>query len=71
MAGPHPVTPDGNRNVIAAVDYAKMYGVVAAVPSHTGQGIAKFILVKNVLVYGPTIARGRNGQCIGAEQGGH
>ncbi|KAE9313118.1 hypothetical protein PF008_g19822 [Phytophthora fragariae] len=51
-AGPLPVTADGNRNVVAAVDYATRYAV-AAVPHHTAQDIAKFIANKLVFVYGP------------------
>ncbi|KAE9344465.1 hypothetical protein PR003_g8450 [Phytophthora rubi] len=51
-AGPLPVTAEGNRNVVAAVDYATRYAVVAAVPHHTAQDIAKFIANKLVFVYG-------------------
>lgn len=53
VAGPLPVTADGNRYVVAAVDYATRYTVVEAVPSHTAKDIARFIAEKLVLVYGP------------------
>ncbi|KAG6585099.1 Enzymatic Polyprotein [Phytophthora cinnamomi] len=53
VAGPLPVTPDGNRYVLAAADYTTRYVVVAAVPNHTAKDIAKFILEKIVMVYGP------------------
>jgi hypothetical protein len=47
VAGPLPVTGRGNRYVIAAVEYATRYSVAVAVPAHTAQDIARF------LVYGP------------------
>uniref|UniRef100_H3H759 Integrase catalytic domain-containing protein n=1 Tax=Phytophthora ramorum TaxID=164328 RepID=H3H759_PHYRM len=53
VAGSLPLTKDGNRYVVAAVDYASRYAVVAAVPSHTARDIAHFIMEKVVLVYGP------------------
>ncbi|KAG6614655.1 Enzymatic Polyprotein [Phytophthora cinnamomi] len=53
VAGPLPVTPDGNRYVLAAADYTTRYAVVAALPNHTAKDIAKFILEKIVMVYGP------------------
>ncbi|KAE9288914.1 hypothetical protein PF008_g26010 [Phytophthora fragariae] len=53
VAGPLPLTADGNRYVIAAVDYASRYVVTAAVPTHTATDIAQFIVGKLVMVYGP------------------
>ncbi|OWZ17073.1 RNA-dependent DNA polymerase [Phytophthora megakarya] len=53
VAGPLPMTARGCRYVVAAVDYATRYAVVAAVPTHTAQDIAKFIMDKLVLSYGP------------------
>ncbi|KAE9287483.1 hypothetical protein PF008_g26393 [Phytophthora fragariae] len=53
VAGPLPVTDKGNRYVVAAVDYATRYAVVAAVPSHRAPDIANFIVEKLVMVYGP------------------
>ncbi|GMF55250.1 unnamed protein product [Phytophthora fragariaefolia] len=53
VAGPLLMTANGNRYVVAAVDYATRFPVVAAVPSHTAKDIAKIIVEKLVLVYGP------------------
>ncbi|KAE8963588.1 hypothetical protein PR002_g29245 [Phytophthora rubi] len=53
VAGPLPETDKGNRYVVAAVDYATRYAVVAAVPSHRAPDIANFIVEKLVMVYGP------------------
>lgn len=53
VAGPLPVTGDGNRYVIAAVDYATRYAVAVAVPAPTAKDIAKFVAERVVLVYGP------------------
>ncbi|OWY91067.1 Cyclic AMP-dependent protein kinase, partial [Phytophthora megakarya] len=53
VAGPLPVTANGNRYVVAAVDYATRYAVVATVADHTASAIAKFIVEKLVLIYGP------------------
>ncbi|KAG6583073.1 Enzymatic Polyprotein [Phytophthora cinnamomi] len=53
VAGPLPVTEDGNRYVVAAVDYATRYAVVPATPHHTAKDIVKFIAEKLVLVHGP------------------
>ncbi|GMF62727.1 unnamed protein product [Phytophthora fragariaefolia] len=53
IAGPLPVTEIGYRYVVAAVDYATRFAVVAAVPSHAAKDIARFIVEKLVLVYGP------------------
>ncbi|GMF51123.1 unnamed protein product [Phytophthora fragariaefolia] len=53
VAGPLPVTADGNRYVIAATDYASRYAVAVATPAHTAVDIAKFIMERIVLVYGP------------------
>ncbi|GMF26487.1 unnamed protein product [Phytophthora fragariaefolia] len=53
VTGPLPVTSGENRYVIAAVDYATRYAVAVAVPRHTAQDIAHFIMDKLVLVYGP------------------
>ncbi|KAG6582929.1 Enzymatic Polyprotein [Phytophthora cinnamomi] len=52
VAGPLPVTTDGNY-VVAAIDYATRYAVVVVVPHHTAQDIAKFIANKLVFVFGP------------------
>uniref|UniRef100_H3GPF5 Integrase catalytic domain-containing protein n=1 Tax=Phytophthora ramorum TaxID=164328 RepID=H3GPF5_PHYRM len=43
----------GNRYVIAAVEYTTRYAVAAAVPEHTAKAIARFLMDKVVLVYGP------------------
>ncbi|GMF15134.1 unnamed protein product [Phytophthora fragariaefolia] len=53
VAGPLPVTAHGNRYVIAAVEYTTRYAVAAAVEEHTATSIAKFLMNKVVLVYGP------------------
>ncbi|KAE8877511.1 hypothetical protein PF002_g27329 [Phytophthora fragariae] len=53
VAGPLPVTAGGNRYVVAAVDYATRYTVAVAFPRHTAQDIARFIVEKLVLVFGP------------------
>ncbi|KAE8980713.1 hypothetical protein PF005_g23417 [Phytophthora fragariae] len=47
VADPVPVTDKDNRYVVAAVDYATRYAVVAVVPD-----IANFIVEKLVMVYG-------------------
>ncbi|OWY99560.1 RNA-directed DNA polymerase [Phytophthora megakarya] len=52
-AGPMPVTADGNRYVIAAVDYATRYAVVSTVATHTAKDVARFIADKLVFVHGP------------------
>ncbi|OWY91736.1 hypothetical protein PHMEG_00039564, partial [Phytophthora megakarya] len=63
------MTANGNRYVIAAVDYATRYTVVAAVPSHTAVAVAHFIVGKLVMVFGPArelvIALELNGEVIG------
>jgi hypothetical protein len=51
--GPLPVTGRGNRYVIAAVEYATRYAVAVAVPAHTAQDVARFIMERVVLVHGP------------------
>ncbi|OWY96951.1 protease, Reverse transcriptase, ribonuclease H, integrase, partial [Phytophthora megakarya] len=53
VAGPLPVTANGNSYVVAAVDYATRYAVVVTVADHTASAIAKFIMEKLVLIYGP------------------
>jgi hypothetical protein len=53
VAGPLPVTGGGNRYVVAAVDYATRYAVAVAVPTHTATDIARFIMERLVLVFGP------------------
>ncbi|KAG3158296.1 hypothetical protein PI126_g7925 [Phytophthora idaei] len=53
VAGPLPTTTDGNRYVVAAVDYATRCAVAAVVPCHTAVDTAKFIVEKLILVYGP------------------
>jgi len=53
VAGPLPVTGRGNRYVIAAVEYATRYAVAVAVPPHTALDIARFIMERVILVYGP------------------
>ncbi|KAE8983172.1 hypothetical protein PF011_g21301 [Phytophthora fragariae] len=53
VAGPLPVTANGHRYVIAAVEYTTRYAVAAAVPEHTAKSIARFLMDKVVLVYGP------------------
>ncbi|KAG6613185.1 Enzymatic Polyprotein [Phytophthora cinnamomi] len=53
VARPLPLTQDGNRYVIDAVDYASRNAVAVATPSHTAEYIAKFVAERLVLVYGP------------------
>lgn len=53
VAGPLPVTPNGNRYVIAAIDYASRYAIAVATPSHTAEHVARFIAERVVLVHGP------------------
>ncbi|GMF47516.1 unnamed protein product [Phytophthora fragariaefolia] len=53
VAGPLPVTANGNRYVIAAVDYASRYAVAVATPAHTATDIGKFLLERVVMVFGP------------------
>jgi hypothetical protein len=53
VAGPLPETIHGNRYVIAAVEYTTRYAVAEAVPEHTAKAIAKFLMNRVVLVYGP------------------
>ncbi|KAE8987404.1 hypothetical protein PR002_g22061 [Phytophthora rubi] len=52
QAWPLQLTSGGNRYVIAAVDYATRYSVVAAVPNHTAKDVANFIAEKLVFVFG-------------------
>eukprot|EP00644_Phytophthora_capsici_P019033 jgi/Phyca11/133275/e_gw1.398.3.1 len=53
VAGPLPETEHGNRYVIAAVEYTTRYAVAAAVKDHTAKDIARFLMDKVVLVFGP------------------
>ncbi|KAE8988417.1 hypothetical protein PR001_g14086 [Phytophthora rubi] len=53
VAGPLPVTANGYRYVIAAVEYTTRYAVAAAVPEHTAKSIARFLMDKVALVHGP------------------
>lgn len=53
VAGPLPVTAQGNRYVIAAVEYTTRYAVAEAVPEHTAKSIARFLMNKVILVFGP------------------
>ncbi|GMF28491.1 unnamed protein product [Phytophthora fragariaefolia] len=53
VAGPLPVTEHGNRYVVAAVEYTTRYAVAKAVPDHTAKAIARFLMQKVVLVFGP------------------
>ncbi|KAE8957063.1 hypothetical protein PR001_g31505, partial [Phytophthora rubi] len=53
VAGPLPVTGRGNRYVVAAVEYATRYAVAVAVPTHTAKDIARFVMERVVLIYGP------------------
>lgn len=53
VAGPLPITDEGNRYVIAAVDYATGFAVAVAVPTHTAPDIAKFLVDRVVLAHGP------------------
>ncbi|GMF28426.1 unnamed protein product [Phytophthora fragariaefolia] len=70
VAGPLPVTPDGNRYVIAAVDYASRYAIAVATPAHTAEHVARFIAERVVLVHRPMRevvtdgAPGLNGEVI-------
>ncbi|GMF51066.1 unnamed protein product [Phytophthora fragariaefolia] len=47
------MTANGNRYVVAAVDFATTFAVVAAASSYTAKDIAKLIVEKFVLIYGP------------------
>ncbi|GMF29461.1 unnamed protein product [Phytophthora fragariaefolia] len=51
--GPLPQTIHGNKYVIAAVEYTTRYAVAVAVTQHDAKMIAKFLMEKVVLVYGP------------------
>ncbi|GMF35976.1 unnamed protein product [Phytophthora lilii] len=42
VAGPLPVTKRGNRYVIPAVEYATLYAIAVAVPTHAAQDVARF-----------------------------
>ncbi|GMF45417.1 unnamed protein product [Phytophthora fragariaefolia] len=53
VIAPLPITANGNRYVTAAVEYTTRYAVTAAVPEHTVKSIARFLMDKVVLVYGP------------------
>lgn len=53
VAGPFPVTANGNRYVIATLEYTTRYAVATAVPQHTAKEIAKFLMEKVVLMFGP------------------
>ncbi|GMF58069.1 unnamed protein product [Phytophthora fragariaefolia] len=53
VAGPLPVTDNGNRYVIAAVEYTTRYAVAAAVKELTAKSIARFLMEKVVMVFGP------------------
>ncbi|GMF51292.1 unnamed protein product [Phytophthora fragariaefolia] len=53
VAGPLPITANGNRYVIAAVDYASRYAVAVATPAYTATDIAKFLLERVGMVFGP------------------
>ncbi|OWZ07750.1 Enzymatic Polyprotein, partial [Phytophthora megakarya] len=53
VAGPLPETMNGHRYVIAAVEYNTRYAVATAVKDHTAKDIARFLMDKVVLVFGP------------------
>jgi hypothetical protein len=53
VAGPLPVTASGKRYVIAAVEYTTRYAVAEAVTEHTAKAIARFLMERVVLVFGP------------------
>jgi len=53
VAGPLPETIHGNLYVIDAVEYTTRYAVAEAVSEHTAKAIAKFLMNRVVLVYGP------------------
>ncbi|GMF55341.1 unnamed protein product [Phytophthora fragariaefolia] len=53
VAGPLPVTAAGNRYVITVVEYTTRFAVAAAVSEHTAKEIARFLMDKPVLVFGP------------------
>ncbi|GMF29522.1 unnamed protein product [Phytophthora fragariaefolia] len=52
VAGPLPLTARGNRYVIAAVEYATRYAIAVAVPTHTANDVARFIMERVILVHG-------------------
>jgi hypothetical protein len=53
VAGPLPVTASGKCYVIAAVEYTTRYAVAEAVVEHTAKAIARFLMERVVLVFGP------------------
>ncbi|KAE9006304.1 hypothetical protein PR003_g5876 [Phytophthora rubi] len=53
VAGPLPVGDGGQRYVIAAVEYVTRYAVAVAVPQHTAEDVATFLMKHVVLKFGP------------------
>ncbi|KAE8989378.1 hypothetical protein PF011_g18796 [Phytophthora fragariae] len=53
VAGPLPVTASGKMYAIAAIKYTTRYAVAEAVSEHTAKAIARFLMNRVVLVYGP------------------
>lgn len=53
IAGPLPETAARNRFVIDAVEYTTRYTVAIAVPDHAAEVVARFLMDKVILVFGP------------------
>ncbi|GMF35047.1 unnamed protein product [Phytophthora fragariaefolia] len=53
VTGPLPVTESGKRYVLSAVKYTTRYAVAEAVEEHTAKSIARFLMNKVVLGFGP------------------
>lgn len=52
LYGPLPLTPNGNRWIIVAVDHLTRYAETAALPNATAQEVATFVLRRFVLRHG-------------------
>ncbi|POM58646.1 Enzymatic Polyprotein [Phytophthora palmivora] len=52
VAGPLPITANGHRYVIAAIESATRYAVAVAVPNHTAIVVARFLMERVILVFG-------------------
>ncbi|GMF50937.1 unnamed protein product [Phytophthora fragariaefolia] len=52
VAGPLRTTDDGERYVIAAVEYVKRYALVVTVKRHTAENVAAFLMRNIVLKFG-------------------
>lgn len=52
LYGPLPMTPDGNRWIVVAIDHLTRYAETAALPSATARDVASFVLHRFVLRHG-------------------